>query len=255
MSEFLFLGLEIFLGVWAGSNFAGHALDHADASSVQGFDLVRIVRQQTDVRNAQRFQNLAGQGKFAVVGFKSEPLVGFHCVEARILEFVCLQLGHQPNAASFLLFIDQDARTFLGNQRKRKLELLTAVATQGVKDVTRQTLRVDAHQRWPRCDITHHQSNGFLDPASAISARFAPKSINAEPAPTGGEISRGYLLYCIFCHPFIIARMPNELEARRLENEPDQTSVTLLIITPRCKRERATGSFQTPDRVCSKLRR
>jgi hypothetical protein len=69
-----------------------------------------------------------------------------------------------------LLFIDQDTRTLPGNQGERKFELLTAVATQGMKDVTRQALRVNAYQRGLRFHITHHQNNGFLNAASAISA-------------------------------------------------------------------------------------
>jgi hypothetical protein len=43
MAEFFLLGFKVFLGVWAGRDFAGDALHHAHSRAFQSLNLVGIV--------------------------------------------------------------------------------------------------------------------------------------------------------------------------------------------------------------------
>ena len=55
----------------------------------------------------------------AVICFKSQPLVGFHRIQAFVLQSVGLKLCHQADTAAFLLFIDQNPGALLGDQRAK----------------------------------------------------------------------------------------------------------------------------------------
>jgi len=45
VTEFLFLGLEIFLGMLVGLHFARHALHNLDAGAFQRLNLVGVIRE------------------------------------------------------------------------------------------------------------------------------------------------------------------------------------------------------------------
>lgn len=115
MTELLFLGLEILFGVGAGSDFTGDALDHFHSRTLECFDFFGIVGEQADARDSESFEDLGWKREVAVVVLEPETFVGLDRVEPRILQFVGLQLGHQTDAASFLLLVDQNAGAFLGN--------------------------------------------------------------------------------------------------------------------------------------------
>ena len=66
----------------------------------------------------ERLENFAGKREIAVVGFESEALVGFDGVEAGVLQLVRLKFRHEADAAALLLFVDEDARAFLGDHRQ-----------------------------------------------------------------------------------------------------------------------------------------
>src|SRR5215470_1749703 len=122
-----------------------------------------------------------------MICLESQALVGFNCVQADVLQLVSLQLGHQTNAAPFLLLVNQNASALLADHRQSHLELLAAVAAQRSEDVASKTLRVNTHQRRRRLDVAHHQRHGafyFL-----VAAERALKAQNAEFAPTGREVS------------------------------------------------------------------
>jgi len=76
--------------VGTGYDFTWHALNHFDAGALQSLDLLGIVRKQAYTVCAKCFQHLSGQRKVAMVGFKAQPFVGFHCVETRVLQFISL---------------------------------------------------------------------------------------------------------------------------------------------------------------------
>ena len=156
MPEFLFFGLEILFGVGAGNDFAGDALDHVDSGAFEGVNFFGIVGKQADARDSECFEHLGGQRVVAVVVLEAEAFVGFDGVQSRVLEFVGLQLGHQADAASFLLFVDQDAGAFFSNHREREFQLLATVAAQGVEDVAGQALGMYAYEGRSGFDIAHH---------------------------------------------------------------------------------------------------
>ena len=47
VSQFFFLGLEIFLGMRVGRDLTGNALDYGDSGALESGDFVGIVRKQT----------------------------------------------------------------------------------------------------------------------------------------------------------------------------------------------------------------
>src|SRR4051812_32370822 len=53
--------------------------------------------------------------------------------------------------------------------------------------------------------VTHHQGNRFFHSGLFAIVELATKPMNAEFAPAGGKLRRGYLLYRIRTHVFIIA--------------------------------------------------
>src|ERR1700687_738030 len=76
MPELFFLGLEIFLGVRAGSDFAGNTLHDQHSGAFQGFNLLGIVRQQAHARDSQGLEDLSWEREVAVVVLVAEALVG-----------------------------------------------------------------------------------------------------------------------------------------------------------------------------------
>src|SRR5471030_3021162 len=54
-------------------------------------------------------------------------------------------------------------RAFFGNAIERLVQLLLTVAAERVKDVAREALRMDPHDRGCRVDIAHDQGHGGFD--------------------------------------------------------------------------------------------
>ncbi len=188
MAELFLLGLEVFFGVGTGGYLAGHTLDHLNAGALQGFDLLGIVGEQAHFVDSEPFEHLAGKRKVALVGLEAQPLIGFDGVETRVLQLVSLQFGHQPDAASFLLFVDKYARAQIANHGERHLELLAAVTAQRMKNIAGKTLRMDANQRRSGLNISHHQGDGFLDAPVSIGTEFGAKTMDAELTPASGKV-------------------------------------------------------------------
>ena len=203
MAELFLLGFQIFFGVRAGLDFAGHALDDFDAGPFESLDLLRIVREKAHLAYAERLENLARQGEVALVSLEAETFVRFDRVEAGILQLIGLQLRHEADASALLLLVNQDASAFVSDHRQRHLELLAAVAAQGMKNVAGQALRVNPHKRRSGVNVAHHQGDGFFNRATSIG--FSAKSIDAEPAPARGKIRGGYGLNGLGSHELIIA--------------------------------------------------
>ncbi len=75
------------------------------------------------------------------------------------------------------------------DHRKRDLQLLhDSRNAADPKDVTGQTLRVDAHQRGRGMDVAHDERDGGFLAAFAAGVKMALKSENAEFAPASGEV-------------------------------------------------------------------
>jgi len=91
----------------------------------------------------------------------------------------------------------------LRNHRQRHFELLAAVAAQRSKNISREALRVNAHQRRAGVHVPHHQRDGFFSLASVVGIA-AGKSVNAEMSPAGREVRGGDLFDLKCAHKEII---------------------------------------------------
>ena len=77
---------------------------------------------------------------------KSELEVGLDRVQPVLLELVGLELVQEPDSATFLGHVQEDAGALRLDARQRELELLAAVAAERVEDVAGQALRVHADE-------------------------------------------------------------------------------------------------------------
>ena len=214
MPQFFLLRLQILFRMFRGRDFAGHAFRHSNAGAFQRGDFIGIVRQQADSPNVQRHQDLNRHEELALVGFETKALIGLYRVKSAVLERVGLQFRHQANAASFLLFIDKDARPLMGDHRERHFKLLTAIAAQGSEDVSGQALGVNSHKRRFRKIVAHDQRDRFFDLASVRGVRG--EAVNTKLSPAGWEVRGRYLLYARFTHNKIISRGRQQKANRHL---------------------------------------
>jgi len=173
-----------------------------DAGGLQGGYFFRIVRDEADGRDLEVLQDFGGELEVAIVGLIAELLVGFDRVEALVLEFVGAELGHEADAAAFLVFVEQDAGAFGGDAAEGEVELVVAVAAEGVEGVSGKALGVDADDggvcRISVCrslDVAHDEGYGrFEGLAGRVSGdRDALEAEDAEVSPAGGEVGFGNL--------------------------------------------------------------
>jgi hypothetical protein len=199
--EFFLLGLQIIVGVFGGRNFTGNPLAHANSGAFEGRDFVGIVREKANLPDAKGAKDLGRHEEFALVGLKTKALIGLDGIETAVLQGVGLEFRHQSNSAAFLLLIDQNARTFLGDHGERHFQLLPAIATQGTEDVSGEALRVNSNQRRTALDIAHDQRNRIF----RLGGRDAEgKAMNEEMPPARGELGRRHLFDLKRAHPKII---------------------------------------------------
>ena len=86
----------------AGARPAGNAFHDANASTLQLMHLIGIIGEQANGANAERFERFGGKLVIAGVVREAEAPIGFHRVEARILQFVRLEFVDQADSAAFL---------------------------------------------------------------------------------------------------------------------------------------------------------
>jgi hypothetical protein len=63
-----------------------------------------------------------------------------------------------------------------------------------MKNVSRQTLRVNANQGRGGFHVAHYQGDRFFDAAITVGTGLSAKAVDAEPAPAGGKIRGSDLL-------------------------------------------------------------
>src|SRR4029453_17886158 len=84
-------------------------------------------------------------------------------IESFLLQFVRVNFCREPDAASLLAHINQDAAAFLLNLAKRRVQLISAVAPARTKHVAGKALAVYTHQRWlVLVDLAFDQSEMML---------------------------------------------------------------------------------------------
>ena len=128
-----------------GLHLQRYALGDLQPEAPEAHDLGQVVGQKPDTREAEVLEDLGPDAVVAEVGGEAELLVGLDGVHALVLEVVGLHLVEEPDAAALLLHVDDDALALPG-ELHRRLELLAAVAAQGVQRVAGEAGRVDAHE-------------------------------------------------------------------------------------------------------------
>jgi len=175
----------------------GDAFDDADAGLFEGFDLFGVVGHEADGGKLKLLENFGGKFKDAAIGFVAEFEVGFDGVPALILKFVSAELGHETDAAALLLLIEENAGSGRGDGGEGEFELLPAVTTERMEDVTGEALGVNADDRWGGVDIAHDQGDGGLDAAGRCGdgliaglgvVDHAFEAEDTKVSPTGGEV-------------------------------------------------------------------
>ena len=118
-------------------------------------------------------------------------------------KLVGLELGHEADAAALLIFVEEDAGAGFGDGGEGELELLAAVAAEGVEDVTGEALGVDAddgrYAAWmspmtsAMADSMRRAGAGMLFVAGFRGGDDALEAEDAEMSPAGGEVGIGEL--------------------------------------------------------------
>lgn len=180
VSEFFFFGLQICGGALSYYGLAGNALDYPNSGGLESCYFLRIIREEPDLGDTERSENSGRQFELTMIGFEAKFLVRFHGVESLILQLISLKLSNQTYASALLLFIQQNPRAGFSDHLQRQFELLAAIAAKRVKNVSGQTLRMNAHQRRLRMKITHYESDGGLRPARLGIAFATLESENAK---------------------------------------------------------------------------
>src|SRR5581483_3405705 len=117
------------------SDLDRHLLDHGEAEAVDAGELLRVVREDADRRQAEVGEDLVADPVVARIGGKAEAQVRVDRVEALLLQLVRRELVEQPDAAALLADVEEHAAALALDLRERLLELLAAVAAQRVEHV------------------------------------------------------------------------------------------------------------------------
>src|ERR1700731_2301526 len=151
MAHFCALGLEIPRIVWISLRFDRKLFDNVETVSFESDHFFRIVREETDLADAEVNQNLGTGAVFTEVHRKSQFFIGFDGVEALFLEFVSANFGRQSDSSSFLAHINQHAGAGIVNVLQCSVQLIAAIAAARTESIPGQTLAVDTYKCWLVC--------------------------------------------------------------------------------------------------------
>ena len=131
-------------------------------------ELAGIVREQFDLPDAEVHEDLRSDAVVAQIRGIPQTDVRLDGVESLILQRVRLELGREPDAATFLAKIQQHPAPAPMDRPQRRVELGATVAALRAEHVARQTLRMNARQhRTAARDLALDQSHVMvaLEPA------------------------------------------------------------------------------------------
>ena len=109
VAEFFALGFEVALEGGFGGDGGRETFDDLDAGGFEGGYFLGIVGHEADRGDTELFENLGRKFKHPEIGGKAELVIGFDRVEALILKLICPEFGHEADAATLLLLVEQDA--------------------------------------------------------------------------------------------------------------------------------------------------
>ncbi len=200
MAEFFAFGFEVALEGGFGGDGGVYAGGDADAGGFEGGYFFGVVGDEADGGDVELLEDLGGEVEVAVVVAEAELEVGFDGVGAAVLELVGAELGHEADAAAFLVLVEQDARSLARDEPEGEVELVVAVAAQGVEDVAGEALGVDADERsfGAGVEVAEGEGYGLFDGLAGGIAGLgeALEAEDAEVSPAGGEVGVGYLADC-----------------------------------------------------------
>ena len=101
--------------------------------------LFRVVRQQSKFSDSDVFQDLHPNHVVSHIGLEAQAMIRLDRVEPLILKLVGLEFREQSNAPALLGEVHDRSTTFLVDHLHRHVELITAIAPQGIQQVTRET--------------------------------------------------------------------------------------------------------------------
>ena len=87
--------------------------------------------------HAQIGENLCAHAVVALVGVVAQMDVGIHRVVALLLQFVGRNFGHEADAPSLLIEVEDDALAFSLDHAHGAVQLFAAVAACAAEDVAR----------------------------------------------------------------------------------------------------------------------
>ena len=108
----------------------GNSIDDRQAIAFQTDALGRVVRQQTHAPDSKIVKDLRAHTVVALIRLEPQHLVGDDRVGAMVLQVVCPELVHQPDASAFLAHIEKNAESLLLDHPHGMIELLAAIAAQ-----------------------------------------------------------------------------------------------------------------------------
>ncbi|CWO97868.1 Uncharacterised protein [Neisseria meningitidis] len=124
----------------------GDAFDHVNPSIFQGLDFFGVVGQQFDRADAQIFVDRLRQTEIAGIDGQPECQIGFNRIHTLVLQMIGADFVNQPDAASFLTQIDDDAAPLCLYRPHGRFKLRSAVAFSREQRIARQAFGVDARQ-------------------------------------------------------------------------------------------------------------
>src|SRR5262249_37725792 len=138
-------------------------LDDLNAEPLDPDDLLRVVREDPDGREAEVGEDLVADPVIPHVGCEAELEVRLDRVEPVLLQLVGLQLVEEADAPSLLCHVEKYTAVLGRYAFERLFELLAAVAAKRVKHVPGEALGVDADEDVLRaCDVTFDQGDVVL---------------------------------------------------------------------------------------------
>ena len=140
------LGLEVVAILTVGGDLQRNPLHHIKAVTFQADDLLGVVGHEAHLPDPQVPEDLGPDAVVPQIRLEAQGLVGLHGVGALVLEFVGPEFVDQADAPALLVHVENDAMAFAFHQLHGGLQLVAAVAPEGVKHIAGDTFGVDPHQ-------------------------------------------------------------------------------------------------------------
>jgi hypothetical protein len=154
------LGGEIAPVVRVDRTMQGNSSRHFDPGLHKPIELCRIVGQQPHALAAENLQHAGRDSVVALVVIKAQGCVGVDRIEPSILELVGAHLVGEPEAATLLLEIENNAATQIIEPAERQSQLIAAIATPRAEHVPGQAGRMQAQRdRFAEIRRSHNDRN------------------------------------------------------------------------------------------------